>query len=105
MTLRAKIYQPSKNAMQSGLSKTGMWRLEYEAESARQPEPLMGWTSSKDTLNQVRVTFHTLEEAVDFANKKGFIYTVLPPQERKVTPRNYGDNFKYFPPEENTGKS
>ena len=104
MSLHVKIYKPSRNAMQSGRAKTEQWLLEYETETPRVPDPLMGWSSSGDTLNQVRLKFDSMEKAMDYANKKGWVYTVLPPRERKITPRNYADNFKYFPPEENTGK-
>lgn len=86
--------------MQSGRAKTGIWLLEYETISRRQPESLMGWTSSEDTLNQVALKFPTKEEAVAFAERKGWDYFLAPEHERKVTPRNYGDNFRYVPPKE-----
>lgn len=95
-----RIYRPSKSAMQSGRAKTHDWLLEYELKSARTPEGLMGWNSSEDTLNQVRLKFPSMEAAVEFAKEKGWFYTVLPAHDRKVTPRNYVDNFKYIPPEE-----
>ena len=82
--------------MQSGRGRVGGWVLEYELETARSPEMLMGWTSSGDTLNQVRLKFATAEDAIQFAQDKGWAYTVLPAQERIVTPRNYVDNFKYI---------
>ncbi|HUD50426.1 NADH dehydrogenase ubiquinone Fe-S protein 4, partial [Parvibaculum sp.] len=50
---RARIYKPSRNAMQSGKAKTKKWMLEFEASAARKVEPLMGWTSSPDTNTQV----------------------------------------------------
>ncbi|MBU0858900.1 MAG: ETC complex I subunit [Alphaproteobacteria bacterium] len=95
-----RIYKPSKNAMQSGRAKTeGAWLLEYETASPRKPDPLMGWNSCGDTLNQVRLKFETAEEAVAFAQKKGWGYSVQISHERRVIPRNYGDNFKYIPVE------
>lgn len=100
--MNVKIYRPCTSTMQSGLGKTEAWVLEYELVSARRPETLMGWTSSEDTLNQVKLKFATLDEAVAFAQGKGWVYTVLPLHERKVKPRNYVDNFKYVPPEEET---
>lgn len=96
--MNVKIYKPSKSAMQSGLGKAGDWVLEYETETARKPEALMGWTASGDTLNQVKLKFASMEDAVAFATAKGWNYTVLPPRFRKVKPRNYGDNFRYIPP-------
>ena len=97
--MKAKIYQPSKTAMQSGRGKAKAWILEYEALSPRRPEMLMGWTESSDTLNQVKMNFDTKEDAAAFADKKGMEVTILEPRARKVKPRNYGDNFKYIPHE------
>lgn len=96
-----KIYKPSKNAMQSGraLDESG-WFLEYETQGRREAEPLMGWTAADDTLNQVRLKFKSCEDAIAFAEKEGWSYTILKPNERRIKPRNYGDNFKYRPPEE-----
>ena len=95
-----RIYRPTKSAMQSGRAKAQSWTLEYELKTKRQPESLMGWTSSGDTLNQVRLNFNTLDDAIAYATKKGWGYTVQPAEERIVRPRNYVDNFKYVPPEE-----
>ena len=97
--MKVRIYQPAKTAMQSGRAKTDIWVLEYETLGGRGPEALMGWTQSKDTLNQVKINFDTQEEAIRFAEDKGWSYRVKKPHERKVKPRNYGDNFKYIPPE------
>ncbi|HYD29600.1 MAG TPA: ETC complex I subunit [Azospirillaceae bacterium] len=88
------IYQPSKNTMQSGRAKTHSWLLEYEIETPRRPEPLMGWVSSGDTLNQVKLKFATKEEAIAFAERNGWIYTVQDTNVRRVRPRNYTDNFR-----------
>ena len=74
--------------------------MEYESPSARRPDPLMGWTSSADTLNQVRLTFDTLDAALEFAGTKGWEAVLLPAHQRKITPRNYTDNFRYVPPQE-----
>ena len=95
---QVRIYSPSKNAMQSGRAGTGGWVLEYETATPRCPESLMGWTASGDTLNQVRLGFDTMEDAVDFARKKRWGFVVQPVHGRKVKPRNYGDNFRYIPP-------
>ncbi len=97
--MRVKIYKPSRTAMQSGRAKISHWVIEYETESARRPEALMGWTASADTLNQVQMKFQTSDDAVAFAEKNGWDYTVYPDRQRRVKPRNFGDNFKYIPPE------
>ena len=66
---RARIFKPAKNAMQSG-ARARKWVLAYEPETRRAPDPLMGWTSADDTLNEVRLHFETMEEAVDFADQE-----------------------------------
>ncbi|MCB9957322.1 MAG: ETC complex I subunit [Rhodospirillaceae bacterium] len=95
--MRARIYRPSRNTMQSGRGNLRHWLLEYELETPRRPEPLMGWVSSGDTLNQVRLRFSSEEEAVAYAKRKGIDYTVQHEQERRVTPRSYSDNFRPRP--------
>lgn len=96
--MKARIYQPSKSATQSGRARLNVWVLEYERESTLRPEPLMGWTASGDTLNQVCLEFPTRDEAIAYAQSKGWDYTAGDPHTRIVTPRNYVDNFKYRPP-------
>lgn len=92
--VEARIYQPAKTAMQSGRGKSQNWILDYEPATPRRPEPLMGWVSSGDTLNQVRLAFATKDEAIAFAERKGLTYTITDPQTRQVRPRNYGDRFR-----------
>ena len=95
---QARILKPTKSAMQSGKAGTRHWVLEYGQVTPREPDPLMGWTSVDDTLNQVRLRFDTLEEAVAFAKKQGLDYTVIEPQEPIFKPKSYADNFRYDRP-------
>lgn len=92
--MKVYIYQPSRNVMQSGRSKTKSWILECELETARVPENLMGWVASDDTLNQVQLSFESAEDAVSFAQEKGWDYSVEEPHKRRVVPKSYADNFK-----------
>lgn len=94
----ARILRPAKTAMQSGRAKTRKWVLEYEQVTQRIPDPLMGWSSAADTLNQVSLRFDTLEEAVAFANKNGLDYVIIEPNERRFRPKSYADNFRYDRP-------
>jgi hypothetical protein len=91
----ARIYRPAKTAMQSGRAKTRRWVLEYEPASRREPDPLMGWSSAQDTLNEVQLRFDTLEEALAFAKKHGLDYTLIAPQLRTPKAKSYADNFRY----------
>lgn len=91
----ARIYQPSKTAMQSGMSKTKTWVLDFDPESARAIDPLMGWTSSMDMSAQVRLTFDSQDEAIAYAERNGIPYRVLPTTRRKQIRKTYTDNFAY----------
>ena len=53
--------------MSSGMGRTRDWVLEFAPTSAREIDPLMGWTSSSDTQAQVRLRFPTKEAAQDYA--------------------------------------
>ena len=60
--MRVRIYQPSRNAMQSGVARTKGWVLEFVREDHPSLDPLMGWTTSEDTQSQVRLRFDTRAE-------------------------------------------
>ncbi len=92
---RARIYRPTKTAMQSGRAQARKWILEYEPATPRRPEPLMGWTSAADTLNEVQLRFNTCNEAVAFADRLGLDYTVIAPHDSAERPKSYADNFRY----------
>ncbi|WP_380054351.1 ETC complex I subunit [Falsihalocynthiibacter sp. SS001] len=93
--MRARIYQPSRNAMQSGMGKTKVWILEFAQASAREVDPLMGWTSSNDTQSQVRLKFDSKEAALEYAEANGLDAFVQEPKTRKPVIRagGYGENF------------
>ena len=80
--------------MQSGSGNTREWILEAEP-SPKQVDPLMGWTSSRDTMGQVRLNFATLGEAKAHAEKNGWQYSVEQPKVRLVRPKAYADNFAF----------
>ncbi|TCP44185.1 ETC complex I subunit [Rhodovulum marinum] len=93
--MRARIYQPSKTATQSGQAKTHQWVLEFAPASPREIDPLMGWTSSADTQAQVRLKFDSREAAEDYARRHGIDAVVIRPKTRKpnVRPMGYAENF------------
>ena len=89
----ARIYRPARTAMQSGKAKTRSWCLDFQPASARFLDPLMGWTGTTDLDGQVRLTFDTQEEAVDYARRHGIAFRVQEPQEPKLILKAYSDNF------------
>ena len=93
--MRARIFRPAKNAMQSGKARTKLWLLEYEPETARTVDPLMGWTSSGDMRQQLSLEFDTSEEAVAYAQANGIPYQLFEPHVPTPKPKAYSDNFKF----------
>ncbi len=93
--MAARIYRPARTAMSSGTAKTRRWVLEFAPETAREVDPLMGWTSSTDTQAQVRLTFDSKEAALDYAKSKGIDAIVTEPKPRRpvIRPGGYGENF------------
>lgn len=95
LPMRARIYQPARTAMQSGTAKTHTWVLEFAPASARDIDPLMGWTSSDDTQSQVRLRFETRAAAEAYATEHGIAFDLVEPKPRRanIRPRGYGENF------------
>jgi len=93
--MSARIYQPSRNTMQSGTARSNHWVLEFFPDTRREVDPLMGWTSSDDTQAQVKLTFPTKEAALEYAEEHGIEATVLQANKRKpnIRPGGYGENF------------
>lgn len=91
----AHIFKPAKTAMQSGSARTKEWVLEFEPESARQVDPLMGWVSSADTATQIRLEFANKDEAMAYASRNGIAFTVQEPSPHKRLNKTYSDNFKF----------
>ena len=89
----ARIYKPSKSAMQSGRARTKEWVLEFEPQEPREIEPLMGWTSSGDMYQQVHLQFDTAEEAIGYCERHGIAYQVFRPKPAERHGLSYSDNF------------
>ena len=90
--MKAKIYIPNKNPMQSGTGKTDKWILEYETKNPTS-NPLMGWESSSDTLTELKLEFSSKELAINYAKKKKIDFELIEPKKRKVVKKSYADNF------------
>lgn len=90
----ARIFQESKNAMQSGRARTRRWVLEYAPAEARTADPLMGWAGSGDTRRQLRLTFDSLEAAQSYAQANAITTHVVPTPARALKLQAYADNFR-----------
>lgn len=91
----AKIYRPARNAMQSGKAKTHLWVLEFDPEQPRRIDPILGYTSSGDMKQQLRLTFESQEQAEAYAKREGIEYRVIPPKEVARQVVSYPDNFRF----------
>jgi hypothetical protein len=93
--MTARISRPARTAMQSGTAKTHRWLLEFVPETPRSIDPLMGWTSSSETLTQLKLWFDSREEAVAYAVSHGLAYVVDEPKDAVRRTVSYSDNFKF----------
>ena len=89
---KAKIYIPTKSAMQSGKGNTKKWILEFETQDTG-INPLMGWETSTDTMSEVKLEFDSKELAILFAKKNNIEYYIIEPQKSKIVKKSYTDNF------------
>ena len=93
--MTARIYRPAKTAMQSGHARAKDWLLEYEPEQPSEVEPLMGWTSSGDMRQQVRLRFQSEAEAVAYCERHGIAYQLFPAKSPARRMVSYSDNFAF----------
>tara|TARA_Y100001970_G_scaffold277756_1_gene382445 strand:- start:128 stop:409 length:282 start_codon:yes stop_codon:yes gene_type:complete len=90
---KAKIYKPSKTAMQSGFKKFNKWVIEFYSDDPGQ-NPLMGWESSTDTYSELKIEFPSKDKAIDYAKKNKIDFDLIEPKIRKTVKKSYADNFK-----------
>jgi len=78
--------------MQSGKRNSKKWILEFDTLDTG-INSLMGWTSSKDTMSEVKLEFLTREEAINYVKKNNIDYYVVEPEKSKIVKKTYSDNF------------
>lgn len=93
------IYRPAKTATQSGNWHGHHWRMDWDIlpKGHRWENPLMGWQSSADMMQGTHMNFKSREDAIQFAEKQGYEYFVAEPNERRIIPKAYANNFMYSP--------
>ena len=89
---KAKIYIPAKTAMQSGRGKLKNWVLEFVTKDPS-INPLMGWETSSDTLEEVVLKFPTKEKATEYAKNNNISYYIVEPNKKELVIKSYADNF------------
>ena len=89
---KARIYIPTKTAMQSGMGKIKKWILDFQTKDTF-VNPLMGWESSDDTLSEVKLEFSSKVKAIEFAKKNNIDFQVIEPKKKDFIIKSYADNF------------
>ena len=92
MKKKAKIYIPAKTATQSGRGKQKTWVLEFETKDPH-TNSLMGWESSSDTLEEVKLKFTSKKKAIDFAKTNDIDLSVVEPKQKTFVIKSYEENF------------
>jgi hypothetical protein len=91
--MKVKIYQPTKTATQSG-TKAASWLLEPVFDANHQSvNNIMGWTSSDNSLAQIKLKFNSSQDAAKYAKEQGWSYQIIEPKEPKIIKKSYADNF------------
>uniref|UniRef100_A0A0N4ZFV3 NADH dehydrogenase [ubiquinone] iron-sulfur protein 4, mitochondrial n=1 Tax=Parastrongyloides trichosuri TaxID=131310 RepID=A0A0N4ZFV3_PARTI len=92
----ARIFKPAREATQSAWGNTKVWKIELDNRE-RWENPLMGWSGTADPLSNISMNldFATKEDAIAFCEKNRWNFEVETPQERKIIPKNYGQNFAW----------
>ncbi|MEQ7874623.1 NADH dehydrogenase ubiquinone Fe-S protein 4 [Sphingomonas sp. ASV193] len=90
----ARIIEEQRKTTQSGKAKAGRWTLEFERVEPMRPDPLTGWAGSGDTRTQVRLSFDSKQEAIDYATRGGFEVHLVPAPPVKLKLQSYADNFR-----------
>ena len=78
--------------MQSGRGKLKSWVLKFETKDSS-INPLMGWETSSDTLEEVILKFPSKQKAIDYAKKNNIAFTVIEPKQKDFVIKSYADNF------------
>ena len=92
--MAARIFQRSKNAMQSGKARSSQWILQFESGRRKRPDPLTGWSGGAETQEQVTLAFPTLDAARAYCEREGVDYHVVPSTQPTLKLQSYADNFK-----------
>lgn len=91
----ARIMQPIKNTMQSGKSRSRTWTVEFASDKPQHADPLTGWAGGQETQAQVYgLSFPSRDAAIDWCERHGHDYTVVPEQKATLKLQAYADNFR-----------
>ena len=78
--------------MQSGRGKLKKWVLEFDTKDPS-INPLMGWETSSDTMEEVILKFSTKEQAIEYAKKNNIDFELIEFNKKNILKISYSDNF------------
>jgi hypothetical protein len=93
--MKARIYRPTRTAMQSGIANTLQWKLEFVPVANQFIDPLMGWSGQTDTSQEIQMYFPTKEEAYAYAKRNNLEFEEKGPKTRVIKPKSYAANFAF----------
>jgi ETC complex I subunit conserved region len=91
--MEARISHREARPVQSGPARMEQWLVEFAPETPPDTDPLMGWLSSTDANQQLRMAFATQAEAEGYCRRRGLDYVVHPVIHRSPH-RSYAENFE-----------
>jgi mannose-1-phosphate guanylyltransferase len=91
--MQVKIYQPAKTTTQSGKKDRSWILVPVLEQNSQSTNNLMGWTSSDNTLTQLKLKFKTVDEATQYAEQKGWNCQIIEPNAAQISKKSYADNF------------
>ena len=92
----ALIKEQKKHPKQPTNSKT-VWVLSYLPVEGKTTDSIMGWISSGDTKQQLKLEFETLKQAESYAKKQRLDYKIAPlekSEERAPVVKSYLDIYR-----------
>ena len=75
--MKAKIYKPSKTAMQSGRSKFNKWVLKISDSKNQIRDTMMGWNGGSNTSSQIQLNFKSKEDAIHYAKSNNIDLSLI----------------------------
>lgn len=71
-----------------------VWFLKtIEDNNPHHIDSLTGWVSTDNSQNQFKLRFKTKEDAIKYAEDKGYQYTIQEDKVTKIRKKSYADNF------------
>ena len=89
------IYKGSKTPTQSGNAKTKFWYIKFDEDFIYEEDFMTGWKGNTAPINNIKIKFSTLEQAIAYAENKNYKYQVLNESKGKLNVKSYSDNFRF----------